>query len=170
MAYGTNAGLDAHWLARGYDGSLLDATDKDRLRTIASGFVDSLGWRLTNTGVRVSRFSGQPTTAGQEDSWPRKGATDIYGNVIADNVVPGAVERAVYEAAFHENENAGALNESILPSEIIKVDKVGPLSTTFMDVPDTNTATRPIIPAVETFLAPVLTGGSNPFGITGVVA
>ena len=106
----------------------------------------------------------------QENSWPRTGATDIYGNAFATNVIPLAVERATYEAAFFESTNPGSLNETIQAGRIIKSETIGPISTTFMDTKDASTATRYLIPTVETRLASVLTGGISPFGITGLVA
>lgn len=167
MAYGTTTDAQTYWTAQGYSGAPTDA-----LLSVASVFVDSLGWRMTSAGTMVSRYPGQPASASQVNAWPRSGATDIYGNAIAGNVVPGAVERATYEAAYYELQNPGALNAAIRSDERVVQEKVGPLSVTYaepkgeigMDI------IRPIIPAVMTLLAPVLTGGSNPYGITGVVA
>jgi hypothetical protein len=170
MSYGSNADMQAFWVSHGR--SAPAGADLDALRAIASVFVDGLGWRMAASGVPVSRFPGAPTSATQEDQWPRTGAKDIYGNSLADDAVPGAVERATYEAAWYEANNAGALNEAIRSDERIVREKFGSIEFQYADPTGGPgmAPTTPIIPAILTFLAPVLTGGTNPYGITGVVA
>ncbi|WP_422073896.1 DnaT-like ssDNA-binding protein [Tranquillimonas rosea] len=168
MAYGTTTDAQAYWTARGYDGTPTDAGLE-----IASAFVDGLGWRMAASGVPVSRFPGKPASAAQEREWPRTGAADFYGNDLPDDTVPGAIERATYEAAWHESQNPGTLNLAIRSDERVVREKFGDIEFQYAE---SGTAgggiapTAPVIPAVLTILAPVLSGGSNPYGITGVVA
>jgi len=140
------------------------------LREIGSGFVDGLGWRIAG-GVAVSRFPGIPTEAGQEREWPRTGATDIYGRALASDTVPLAVEKATYEAAFYEASSPGALNQVTRADERVISAKAGPVDVKFADASSAGSMpVNPVIPAVMAILFPVLVGGSNPYGITGVVA
>lgn len=169
MAYGNTTDGQAHWTARGYTGTLTDAQLE-----VASAFVDGLGWRMTKAGVPVSRFPGRPAVAGQDREWPRVGAVDSYGNALADDEVPGVVERATYEAAYYEAQNAGALNAAIRSDERVVREKFGPVEFQYAEPQGGQMVgvapSTPVIPAVLSILAPVLTGGANPYGITGVVA
>lgn len=167
MAYGSTAEAQAHWTARGYDGAPTDA-----LLEVASAFVDGLGWRVTSAGVPVSRFPGVPTDPDQAAQWPRTGATNVYGVDLASDTVPGPVLRATFEAAYYEASNPGALNAAIRSDERVVREKFGPVEFQYAedDAGSGIAPTTPIIPAVMTLLAPVLTGGANPYGITGIVA
>lgn len=169
MAYGNTTDAQAFWTARGYSG-----TPTDALLAKASVFVDGLGWRMTRAGVPVSRFPGKPTAADQTDQWPRTGATDVYGRALASNAVPQAVINATYEAAHYEHQNAGALNAAIRADQRVVREKFDVVEFHYAEPQGAQMVgmapTTAVIPAVLTILAPVLTGGSNPYGITGVVA
>lgn len=168
MAYGTTVAAQTYWTARGYSG-----TPTDALLAKASVFVDGLGWRMAKSGVPVSRFSGQPTDADQEFQWPRTGASDVYGNDFGTSEVPGAVERATYEAAHYESQNAGALNAAVRADQRVVREKFDVIEFQYSDSDVSGAGiagSSPVIPAVMAILAPVLTGGSNAYGITGIVA
>lgn len=168
MAYGNTTDGAAYWTARGYSGTLTDA-----LLEKASVFVDGLGWRMAGSGVPVSRFPGKPSSPSQVLQWPRTGAKDIYGNEIADDAVPGPVERATYEAAYYESQSAGALNAAVRADQRIVREKFDVIEFQYAEgqAPGAGVAgSAPVIPAVMAVLAPVLTGGGNPYGITGLVA
>jgi len=167
--YGTVVDAQAHWDARGHTGTV---TEDVLVR--ASAFVDGLGWRITASGVPVSRFPGKPAVAGQANEWPRVGAYDVYGNDLADDEVPGYVVRATYEAAYYEAQNAGALNAASRSDERVVREKFGPVEFQYAEPQGGQMVgvapSTPVITAVMSVLAPVLTGGSNFYGITGVVA
>lgn len=168
MAYGNTTDAQTHWTAKGYAGTPTIAA-----LSIASTFIDGLGWRMSGM-VAISRFPGIPTDPDQEDQWPRTGATDIYGRTLASGAVPGAVIRATYEAAFYEVSNPGALNEAIRSDERVIREKFGSVEFQYAE-PDKGQSVglapaTPLIPAIMTILAPVMAGGSNPYGITGIVA
>lgn len=170
--YGTAVAGQAYWYSRGYSGTL-----DPELLLRASVFVDGIGWRMTKTGNIVPRFPGQPVSPTQERQWPRTGATDVYGNKIPDSSVPDAVVRATYEAAYHERQNPGSLNFTLRADEHISREVFGDVSFSYYFVSQQGTPqtgimrTAPVVPAVMTEIAPLLLGGgSNPYGITGVVA
>lgn len=170
MGYGTDEAMATYWASKGYD---VAGITPAVLREIASAFVDGLGWRMAGK-VAVPRFPGIPTAAGQEREWPRTGATDIYGRALDASTVPGAVERATYEAAFYEAVNPGALNEAVRSDERVVREKFGPVEFQYAEPGATKGAglaeSSPVIPAVMAILAPIMAGGSNPYGITGIVA
>lgn len=169
--YGTVGAGQTYWDDRGYSGTVTTA-----LLLKATTFIDGIGWRLTKTGNIVPRFPGKPTTPGQTDQWPRTDATDVYGNELDDAAVPEAVERATYEAAWHEHENPGALDFSLRADEHISREQFGDVSFSYYFVSQQGTPSTgmlrsaPVVPSIMAAIAPVLTGGANSYGITGVVA
>lgn len=170
--YGTVADCKTHWDDRGYTYSIDDAAIA-KLGEIASDFVDGLGWREIAPGTMIPLFPGQPADAAQTRQWPRKEATDIYGNTIADDEIPAAVTKATYEAAYYAMLNSGGLNRAYKPDQQVQSRRVETLARTFFEpksVVPGQPPTKPIIPAVNAALAPVMAGGTNPYGITGVVA
>ena len=172
MAYGALEDMKAHWDARGYDRASLDDAALDVLRLKGSIFVDGLGWRETGSGVSTPLFPGAPTMPAQERSWPRTGAADIYGEEIADDAVPGAVERATYEAAFHESEDAGALNRVHRADRVVVSERIDVISRSYQAPSPASgqPPTKPVIPAVMDELRTVMIGGgTNTYGITLLV-
>lgn len=168
MAYGNTTDAQAYWTARGYTG-----TPTAALLAVASTYVDALGWRQSRSGVLVSRFPGIPASASQVDQWPREGAVDAYGRDIASDTVPPAVLNATYEAAYYESQNAGALNTTVRADQRVIRERVDVIDVQYSEAESVSqgaAGSLPVIPAVMALLAPVLTGGSNPYGITGIVA
>lgn len=112
--YGTDAGFSA-WLAD--NGYILPAGAPDAgvLRNRGAGYID---------GVYGARFSGIPTAGfAQERAWPRTGAY-AFGQPIGDSVIPDAVIRASYAAAWFEANNSGALSASGSEASRVKREKV----------------------------------------------
>lgn len=85
------------------------------LRNRGAGYVD---------GVYGARFSGIPTAGfAQERAWPRTGAY-AFGQPIGDSIIPDAVIKASYAAAWFEANNAGALSASGSEASRVKREKV----------------------------------------------
>ncbi len=166
MAYGTNAGLETYWDSLGYDYSALSDGDKTALRTSASVYIDSLGYSTLKSGVRSVNWPGEPATSDQLNEWPRKNATDVYGRELSDSTVPVRVESATYEAAYFSF-TGGDLNRSSSPDRQVVKQKIDVIDITYSDVSSSGYVdSRPVIPAVEALLSPLLSGsGSNNFGI-----
>lgn len=170
MHYGTTIGGQTHWTARGYTGTVTE-----QLLTLGSMFVDSVGWRLVESGTPVSRFPGVPTSPSQEREWPRTDAYTVYGVQIPSDGIPAAVERATYEAAWYEHESPGQLNIALRTDQHLAREQYEDVSFSYFIAgrrpPAAGMApTATFIPSVMTELAPVLVDGINPYGITGVVA
>lgn len=169
MPYGSQANFATYCAERAYDLTSFDTAAQTAALARASGFVDGLGYRNTGTGVKTPLWPGTPAVAGQANEWPREGATDVYGNEIASNAVPQRVEFATYEVAFFDL-GGGDINRAVAQDEVLIREKYETVEFQYAGGDGKMIDTRPMLPAVMDVLAPVLSGGSNPYGITGVVA
>lgn len=147
--YGDDAGFDA-WLAEnGHtlpDGYASEAV----LRNRGSVYVD---------GVYGARFSGIPTGGcEQERAWPRTGAY-AYGQPIGDTVIPDAVIKASYAAAWQEATSPGSLSVSGSEASRVKREKVeGAVEVEYQvfQGPFSASSLVTLLTEVEGLLAPVL--------------
>lgn len=80
------------------------------------------------------RYPGEPVNGRlQSLLWPRKGATDVDGEEIAENEIPVELKRASAEAAYLEWLQPGYLTPNWTPDQLVKSEKLGPLSVTYSD-------------------------------------
>ncbi len=98
-AYGTDDGFEAWLYEHGLDVPN-DAPRTDMLRARASAYID--GYETYWTGQRTDGVM-------QDRGWPRSGATLNSVTAIADDVVPLAIIRAAYRAAWLEGNTPGIL-------------------------------------------------------------
>lgn len=92
------------------------------LRQRASDYMDAL---------YGAQFTGYPTGGlDQERAWPRTGAT-AQGQAIASDVIPAAVVKASYAAAWHEANNAGSLSVATSAAAAVKREEVGMIKTEY---------------------------------------
>lgn len=112
--YGDDGGFDV-WLAANGRTVPESGPSSAVLRQRGADYLDAL---------YGARFTGSPTGGlDQERAWPRSGAT-AWGQEIADDVIPPAVIRASYVAAWHEANNLGALSVAVSASGAVKREKV----------------------------------------------
>lgn len=112
--YGDDAGFTAWLTENGYT-LPVGAPTATVLRNRGAGYID---------GVYGSRFSGIPTGGfAQERAWPRTGAY-AYGQPIGDSIVPDAVIKASYAAAWQEASAPGSLSASGSAASQVKREKV----------------------------------------------
>lgn len=168
--YGTRSDADTYHSARG--NTVWDAAsvaDRDAALLRASDYIDGRYQRRLSTGAYTSMFPGTPVAANTDGrQWPRVGASDGYGRAIADDEIPDAVKRATYEAALRELATPGSLSPDYVPADKVTQEKVGPLSVTYATEGQSHkldTPNRPVIPAVDEILAPLLQGGSASLGV-----
>lgn len=168
--YGTRADADTYHSDRGNSawGAASEA-DRDAAMARATDYIDGRYWRRLPTGAYTSMFPGVPTAAAVAAGrqWPRKGAADGYGNAIADDVVPDAVQRATYEAALRELSAPGSLSPDFTPADRITRERIGELEVSYANPAhdaDRNPS-RPIVPTIDEILAPLLQGGSVSLGV-----
>ncbi|MGR3574021.1 MAG: DnaT-like ssDNA-binding protein [Sagittula sp.] len=115
-------------------------------------YVEGLGGP---TPSLTTRWPGTKSSAAQRRAWPRVGAAYVDGTPIASDVIPAPVEDAVAEAAWFDLGSAGTLFSTITASEVVKQEKVGPLSVTYQDA-RTTADMRPMLTSVHDLLAGLL--------------
>lgn len=157
--YGAVVDADSYHTARGNAAWAGDDTAKTAALVRATDYIDGrYRWRL-KSGRWQSMFPGERTAGrSQPLEWPRTGATDYEGNEIADDEVPVEVEHATYEAALRELVTPGILSPDYTPSAQVTKEKVGPVEVQYAEAKSGDNATpnRPVIPAIDEIIAPVV--------------
>ena len=106
-------------------------------------------------------FKGSTVNADQVFSWPRFGVFDEDGWSVDSDDIPARVERAVAEAAWREFAIADSLRPDVTLSDRVKSERVGPLSTTYADLPTSPSASRPDVKVVRDMLKGLLAAGGG---------
>ncbi|MDV3469013.1 DnaT-like ssDNA-binding protein [Stenotrophomonas sp. C3(2023)] len=157
--YGTLDAANSYHQARGNAAWAL-GTDEARTGALvrATDYIDGRYRVLLASGRWASMFPGVRTEGrGQANEWPRTGARDYGGNLLRANVVPDEVERATYEAALRELASPGSLSPDYVASEAVTKEKVGPIEVTYADAAAAGQVpNRPVVPAIDEILAPLL--------------
>lgn len=114
-------------------------------------------------GVYGARFSGIPTGGfEQERAWPRTGAY-AFGQPIGDSIIPDAVIKASYAAAWQEASSPGSLNASYTPGTQKVLTKVDKIEWEVIGDSSKEGAMSLVLTAVEGLLVPFLSpAGSFP--------
>lgn len=139
-AYATNVG-NATWLTQ----SPID--DKITALIRAASWLDG----------RYSSYWPGTRTEGRDQfmAWPRKDATDVEGNEIAEDEIPLEIKRAQVEAAFRELAIPGSLNPDVTETERVLREKVGEIEVQYADVTRVG-GSIPSITVVDELLAPLI--------------
>jgi hypothetical protein len=112
--YGTDEGFGLWLEANGYY-LPVGAPSAAVLRARGSAYIDA---------TYGARFSGVPTEGfAQEMAWPRTGAY-AFGQPIGDSIIPAAVVKASYVAAWQEATSPGSLSASGSEASRVKREKV----------------------------------------------
>jgi hypothetical protein len=157
--YGTVEDADTYHDARA--NAAWTGTDEAKQAALvrASQYVDGrYRWRLAS-GRWQSMFRGAKAGGrAQALEWPRTGATDYEGNEIPDDEVPIEVEHATYEAALRELVAPGSLSPDYTASAQVTKEKVGPVEVQYAEskATDNMAPNRPVIPAIDEIIAPVV--------------
>lgn len=109
-------------------------------------------------GTYARRFTGRPTGGyAQERAWPRTGAY-AFCDAIGDSVIPDAVIKASYEAAYQEAMDPGSLSAIGSAADAVKREKVGKIEVEYHTSSAEGVAGSlvPIITGIEGLLAPFL--------------
>ncbi len=101
-------------------------------------------------------------------AWPRTDAT-IYGQALADTLIPQRVVNASYVAAYIKATAPGSLSVTVDPSKRVKRQKVDTIEREFLELGDISAAAAPVSSAIEGLLAPLLVPViDSPVGIWSV--
>lgn len=148
--YGDDSGFNTWLTENGYTLSV-GAPTAAVLRNRGAGYID---------GVYGARFSGIPTGGfAQERAWPRTGAY-AYGQPIGDSIIPDAVIKASYAAAWQEASSPGSLSVVGSAATAVKREKVdGAVEVEYQANSGSWTAEslRLVLTSVEGLLQPFLT-------------
>lgn len=126
--YGDDAGFTAYTTAAGY---IVPAGTISAARQRGSVYID---------GTFGYRFPGVPVAgANQDRAWPRTGAVDYYGNVIAPAAIPVVVVNASYEAALIELQKPGSLAVITSMSKQVSKLKAGSVEIDYANGTGSNT-------------------------------
>lgn len=145
-AYGSDELFEAWLTEQGYTPPETAPTSAV-LRTRGSGYIDA---------TYGARFTGTPTGGfAQALQWPRTGA-EAYGAAIGDTVIPDAVVRASYHAAYAEAVTPGSLSVSYTPGTAKVLTEVRGIKWQVVGDASAEGAMVVRLSAVEGLLAPFL--------------
>jgi len=121
--------------------------------------TDHLSVRWPWAGYKLKE-RGSP--AGEQAlAFPRSNLTDEKGYSVANNIVPREIKKATAEIVHLELATPGSMSPVYIPSERVKSEKVGPISTEF-DLSRTDAASViPILTVVQDLVAPFLKRGAG---------
>ena len=109
-------------------------------------------------GHYYRRWPGEPTGGiDQERSWPRKTATDRYGNVIDSTAVPARVVSASYEAALIELQTPGFFSNTFIEADKKVLTKVQSIEWEYIGSSKGDRSSSPVSTVIDNILAPLLT-------------
>ena len=149
--YGDDAGFADYAAANGYD---VPAGTVAAARLRGSVYLD---------GHYYQRFPGEPTGGvDQERSWPRKSATDRFGNAINPDAVPVRVVSSSYEAALIELRTPGFFSKTFTESEKKVLVKVQSISWVYTGNSKGDRSSSPTSTVIDNLLAPILTPDDLP--------
>ena len=149
--YGDDAGFADYAEANGYE---VPAGTVAAARLRGSVYLD---------GHYYQRFPGEPTGGvDQERSWPRKSATDRFGNAINPDAVPVRVVSSSYEAALIELRTPGFFSKTFTESEKKVLTKVQSISWTYTGKSKGDRSSSPTSTVIDNLLAPILTPDDLP--------
>jgi hypothetical protein len=151
--YGTEAGFESYCIQMGYTpvaGEVNPALERSSL------------W-LDNT--YGPRYPGVPTDGRDQDlGWPRTGAVDCKGHVIASDEIPVEIQRSTYEATLRELAKPGSLSPDVTVGRVQKsVSVSGAVSVTYADEGGVVQSQKPTLTVVDSMLSCLL-GGSGEVG------
>lgn len=153
-SYRTLAEINAYAIARGLTFPIAgdDLVPAEQAARRAATWLD---------GTFRSRFPGRKTGGRMQAlEWPRTGATDQNREPIADDEIPREIGDAQCEAACRERAEPGSLSPDYVPSQMVKSESIGPISTTYRDTAGVVDA-RPIVTVIDDILSGLIGARSS---------
>lgn len=111
-------------------------------------------------GKYRNRWPGTRTNGrSQARDWPRTDAVDSDGEEIDSASIPTEVKYAQYEMALAELTEPGVLSPRLSRSEVVRSEKVGPISTEYAVSDNVSTFDAyPTLASVERLLSGIVSG------------
>lgn len=138
--------------ARGHDYSPYSTDQQEQAIRRATVWIEGVGGPTQDL---PKRWPGRRASATQRRQWPRTGAKDVDGLMIPDDAIPAAIQDAVCETAFYDLENPDVLHSQVTPTDVVKQEKIGPISVTYADG-SKPADFRPMLTVVNDLLASIL--------------
>lgn len=122
-------------------------TDDQKEEAILRGmdFVEALPWK----GTKADEANAL--------RWPRSSVEDADGNAVDSDEVPTGVFNAACRAAYEEVVTSGTLLANLTRDDLVKSEKVGPISTEYFEYAAKQTLFQAILAHCEEYL----TTGAN---------
>lgn len=157
--YGTAAGYEAYHLERDNDIPADSAEDEiNAALLVASEWIDAI-YGLQFPGLKVGMRS-------QVREWPRTGAYDRYGYVVASDAVPREIEQATYEAAWRQLVSPGSLTLDYTPGKYKRASVDGAVSVEFANFSSAADFQKQF-PIIDRIISPLLVGAGGYSPLTG---
>lgn len=159
---------------RGMDHSTF-TDDKINAAIVRATMYLSESFRYKGQRTKIRNYEDPTRTQALE--WPRVGVVDDrdvdadygefdgyrtgygYGVLIPNDVIPRELKWATAEVAFYELQNQGAFTPAHRGQQVVKSEKVGPLSVTYETGQNVAANARPVLPYVLDLIGPFLAVG-----------
>lgn len=145
---------------RGYDiSTYTDAEMEAALVRATQHLSEGYHWK----GHRRKPRDYEDPTQDQALEWPRIGVVDGDGYSVPDDVIPRGIKWATAEEAFYELQNPGAFAPAHTSNNVVKTEKVGPMSVTYDTSKTSAWGARPEMVLVKDLISEFLeVGVGNP--------
>jgi hypothetical protein len=155
-SYATETMADDYFDARGNTTWTDSTDDKEAALIRATAAIDAM---------YGSRFQGYRTNFRDQDlQWPRTGAYDNEGNIIAGNEIPQELIDATCEAAYRELTTAGSMMPDVERGGDIRALKAGSVAIEYG--PGASAYTT--FTLIDGILAPLLGAGNSDYSYRAV--
>src|SRR5689334_1390384 len=150
-SYATEAMADDYFDARGNTTWTDSTDDKEAALIRATAAIDA---------AYGSRFQGYRTNFREQDlQWPRTGAYDNEGNIIAGDEIPQELINATCEAAYRELTAVGSMMPDVERGGDIRLIKAGTVAIEYG--PGASAYTT--FTLIDSILAPILSAGNSEY-------
>lgn len=156
--YGTDDGFEAWRVAQGLPDLPVDAPSPAALRQQASDYVDG-AYNGVDGADAGYRWKGEVADFTQERAWPRTGVV-VGAQAVPSDVVPDAIVRASYAAAYRGGAVPGSLSTTGSTAKLVKRQKAEGFEREFFgpaDGEDLATSLTPVMTDVFGLVKPFLT-------------
>lgn len=149
-SYGTLNDADAYHSALGRSAWAAATTvDRESALRRAALWLD---------GVYRKDYPGKRLNGRQQAlEWPRSSASDYFGDAIASDSIPQEIQKAQFEAAYHELTTPDSLSPQTSSSQVVKSEKVGSVAVEYAVSEGSIDALLPIVTSVDRLLSGILT-------------
>ena len=157
-AFISRAFAQDYWGSHGYTFATYSEDEQDAAIVRATQYLsDAFSWK----GYRRKPRNYAVAAENQGLEWPRTGVVDGDGYAVPHNVIPMQLKWATAEVAFYELQNPNAFQPVHDASNVVRMEKVGPLATTYDTARHTTWGARPELLAVQDLIGEFIKVGKG---------